>query len=162
MATAIHLAPRPPEDGSELRRDEAQQGPPLPLTLDTLLEAAPARSAFPPSSANVQTHEPSRDPSSPSSVPPNRQRSSTPGRLNTFWKYVWNEIRIRKHREAFLSVVSFVALVMAGVTFWPAITAASDGYKSRLLTEWSVRKEFISNCKEVGKHLLYHRQSYGY
>ncbi|KAK8863333.1 hypothetical protein PGQ11_009568 [Apiospora arundinis] len=68
--------------------------------------------------------------------------------LSSLWKYVWAERQTRNYREAFLSVVAFVSLLMAGVAFWPANTAASDGYKSRLLAEWSARKEFLSNCEE--------------
>ncbi|KAK6826069.1 hypothetical protein PG987_013563 [Apiospora arundinis] len=147
MVSEIHTASGPPGDCSELRREQVQSGPILPLPSEDVPEANSAQSSCPPSSADVQTHEPRRSPGFPVSVILSQQFSSAPGMLSTLWRYMWEERQAQNYRETFVSLVAFASLIMAGVAFWPANTAASDGYKSRLLAEWSARKEFLSNCE---------------
>ncbi|KAK6866286.1 hypothetical protein PG995_002814 [Apiospora arundinis] len=49
--------------------------------------------------------------------------------------------------EAVLKAATILSLLFTAVSIWPSISAASDGRMSKLIAEWTARKDFIENCE---------------
>ncbi|KAK8086203.1 hypothetical protein PG994_001177 [Apiospora phragmitis] len=149
MSIETLSAPEPPEDGFELCRQQAQPGQALSCSVAIVTPAAtPAHSALHRASAPVQTPGNSVSPRSSIRIPFSQHLSAIPAKFTQLWTSVWKEGKLQIYREAIVTSIAFAALLMAGVTLWPTITAASDGRKSELLTEWNTRKDFLSHCEE--------------
>ncbi|KAK7987429.1 hypothetical protein PG989_007744 [Apiospora arundinis] len=46
-----------------------------------------------------------------------------------------------------LKAATILSLLFTAVSIWPSISAASDGRTSKLIAEWTARKDFIENCE---------------
>ncbi|KAK8093664.1 hypothetical protein PG997_000349 [Apiospora hydei] len=148
MSTVTFSVLEKPKDGSEVRRQQAQSDPTLPCMAGIVEAAAPTHPTLDPGSASTQTNGNRLGYRSSFRVLFSHHLSVIPDKLAQCWKSVWKDGKLQNYREAFVASIAFVALLMAGVTIWPTITAASDGRKSELLTEWNTRKDFLSHCEE--------------
>ncbi|KAK7978577.1 hypothetical protein PG988_006067 [Apiospora saccharicola] len=140
-------AHEPPEEGCELRRIQPQSDPVLPPPLDPV--PAPPSVQSPCSSTFTQSQTQGVRQRIRFSFGPllNVHMYGFLERLRACWKFVRTEGKSRNCRETFLSVVTFLALLVAGVALWPSIDADIDGRGSKDLAEWEARDRHLSYCE---------------
>ncbi|KAK8009200.1 hypothetical protein PG991_011751 [Apiospora marii] len=148
MEPEAPTTPGRPEDGHEVRRQQAQPGPALHHPSGAAPVPPSLFSSFTTQFAHTQTHGNRYRLRFPISMLVGQHAPGFLYKVIECWKVIWKDFHLRDYRETFVSVVAFAALVMAGVTLWPTITSTNDGRKSEQLAEWTARKDFLSNCEE--------------